>query len=66
VILEGSIKFKFSLPDNMEDKVEKVVSAGTMVKIKPVCIHVLTAVDGPATALELSPQKLDLKDIITA
>lgn len=64
IILNGSLHCDFSLVSNRKDSYSVKLNAGEMVRISPGCTHTYTAVGGDATALEISPQKLDLSDVI--
>lgn len=64
VVLDGKLKANFYLPGNNAEQIEKVLLPGDIVEIKPGCVHIFTAIDNEASALEMSPQKLDLSDQI--
>ena len=63
-VLNGKLGCILHLPDEPDNKIERILEAGSMIKIRPGCVHIFTALNGNATALELSPQKLDLSDQI--
>lgn len=64
VVLNGKLKCIFYPYDNPADKIEMMVEAGNMIQIEPNCVHLLRAIEGATSVLEMSPQKLDLDDQI--
>ena len=60
-ILSGRLRAHYWL-DDPATAVEKTHDAGTLLTIKPGLFHVYECVDGPALAVEFSPQSFDLKD----
>ena len=64
-VLNGTLFCDFFLVDDPSQKMSLVLEAGQSVRIQPGCVHTFTAKGGDVFALELSPQHLDLSDVVT-
>jgi len=63
LVTKGILKAKYWLPDNLEETLEFILNPGDIVNIKPGAAHVYISDEG-ASAIEFSPQILDISDQI--
>jgi len=63
LVTNGILKAKYWLANNPEDRLEFVLKPGDIVNVKPGAAHVYISDEG-ASAIEFSPQVLDISDQI--
>jgi 8-oxo-dGTP pyrophosphatase MutT (NUDIX family) len=64
VVLSGTLRCSFALPEDSSNTIERVLEPGQMVRILPGCVHTYTALEGNALALEYAPQRYEASDVI--
>ena len=64
-VVSGKLKAKYWLADNSAESMEIELSPGDTVNIKPGMVHVYESTSG-AFAVEFSPNKFELKDVLEA
>lgn len=62
VIVDGSLSIALTSVEHSEQSITLDLSSGAAIRIDPLCHHKLTAISETATAIELSPEQLDLSD----
>lgn len=60
-LVSGSLKGRYWLLDEVS-ACEHIHTAGTLITLEPGLFHTFECMNGPALALEFSPQAFDLKD----
>lgn len=64
LILMGEVLCEFRLPESKQIQVSHTLTAGEYVRITPGCVHIFTAVNGTAIAMEYGSTSYDDEDVI--
>ena len=63
-VLSGKLHCSCYLLENPDDILEFTLNEREEVKIMPGCVHTMTAVDGDAYAIEYSPNRYKMDDVV--
>jgi len=63
-VLSGKLHCSCYLLEKPDDVLEFVLNEREEVKIMPGCVHIMTAIDGDAYAIEYSPVRYKMDDVV--